>query len=184
MVESLYLPLGNKRNNYSLMVVITVKKAAGVTVDTAVTTQVCSQVYWLISIFPKASLKNTRQYSSAELIRQMVLAQKTVPNVLQKWNKSLPNFKKLYFPLQPQYCQICNHYKVTKQHREINIQITNTYLFFKGQLLKLFRLIYKYVAIVLQSTIFLLIYLVSLLTLTLIQPCHNKFGIYILINTW
>ncbi|XP_067314223.1 polycystin-1-like protein 2 isoform X2 [Pseudorasbora parva] len=36
-VESLYLPLGNVHNNYSLMVDITVKNAAGVTADTAVT---------------------------------------------------------------------------------------------------------------------------------------------------
>ncbi|XP_016102995.1 polycystic kidney disease protein 1-like 2 [Sinocyclocheilus grahami] len=39
-VESLYLPLGDKHNNYSLMVDITVKNAAGVTADTAVTTRV------------------------------------------------------------------------------------------------------------------------------------------------
>ncbi|XP_026071624.1 polycystic kidney disease protein 1-like 2 [Carassius auratus] len=39
-VESLYLPLGDKHKNYSLMVDITVKNAAGVTAGTAVTTQV------------------------------------------------------------------------------------------------------------------------------------------------
>uniref|UniRef100_A0A8C1S7V7 Polycystic kidney disease 1 like 2a n=1 Tax=Cyprinus carpio TaxID=7962 RepID=A0A8C1S7V7_CYPCA len=39
-VESLYLPLGNKHNNYSLTVDITVKNTAGVTADTAVTTRV------------------------------------------------------------------------------------------------------------------------------------------------
>ncbi|RXN17626.1 polycystic kidney disease 1-like 2 [Labeo rohita] len=39
-VESLYLPLGDKHNNYSLMVDITVKNAAGVTADTAVTARV------------------------------------------------------------------------------------------------------------------------------------------------
>ncbi|XP_077057765.1 polycystin-1-like protein 2 [Siphateles boraxobius] len=36
-VESLYLPLGNVHNNYSLEVDITVRNAAGVTADTAVT---------------------------------------------------------------------------------------------------------------------------------------------------
>ncbi|XP_073691874.1 polycystin-1-like protein 2 [Garra rufa] len=39
-VESLYLPLGDKHNNYRLMVDISVKNAEGVTADTAVTTRV------------------------------------------------------------------------------------------------------------------------------------------------
>ncbi len=106
-MESLYLPLGNKHDNYSLTVVITVRNAAGVTADTAVTTRVCSQVDRFMSIFPKASLKKTH-FNKVQLnkIRQMVLSQETVPWI----NHCQISRHYIFSNLGPKY-QICNQVK-------------------------------------------------------------------------